>query len=291
MKIELIKKFKVINNKLHKFLLNPLSILLIVYFTIWLMRDNYTFPLIEIYIHLSFLIICISFYTHHLASNDFIRDLIILGSIKDFKSREKYYFGYYEFHRTNAREKNSNYWILLCIILWCYFGYMYSLIYSQQITEKRLIEEYGNGSIGFSTFTLPIALTFLFNLYHKTLHEFFYLKNIYKTDNFLPIQKIYKSHYHFSGGEYEDDSSFEERIIDEYSLSGRNYLKFYISDFSIHPFERPLFWIAVFFILITKLTTIISSLTKHIITSIYFIPLILVVIAIISGVVERKENR
>jgi Ca2+/Na+ antiporter len=81
--------------------------------------------------------------------------------------------------------------------------------------EKRLIEEYGNGSIGFSTFTLPIALTFLFNLYHKTLHEFFYLKNIYKTDNFLPIQKIYKSHYNFIGGEYEDDSSFEKRIIDE----------------------------------------------------------------------------
>lgn len=276
----IIKKLRVFNNKLHNFLLNPISILLIILLTIWLMRGNYTFELTDVYIHLGFLIVCISFYTYHLASSDFIRDLLILGSIEDFKSREKYYFDYHEFHRTNAREKKGNYWILLCIILWCYFGYMYSLIYSQQIIEKRLIEEYGNGSIGFSTFTLPIALTFLFNLYHKTLHEFFYLKNIYTTDIFLPIEKYYNSKY-----------DFEKRIVDEYSLSGRNYLKFYISNFFIHPFERPFFWIAVLFILVTKLTTIISSLTKHIITSIYFIPLILVVIAIISGIIERKENR
>ena len=177
MKKRLIEYLKAFNEKLHNFLLNPLSILLIIIIIIWLMRTNYTLPLTDVYIHLSFLIVCISFYTYHLATNDFIRDLLILGSITDFKNRKEYYFGYYDILRTNSREKGRNYFILLCFILWCYFGYMNDLIYKGEFIEKRL-NEMSSGSIGFTTLILPIALTILFNVYHQSLHDFLYGKYV-----------------------------------------------------------------------------------------------------------------
>ena len=77
MKRTLRKYLKAFNDKFHNFFLNPISIVLIILLTIWLMRTNYTLPLTDVYIHLSFLIVCISFYTYHLATNDFIRDLHI----------------------------------------------------------------------------------------------------------------------------------------------------------------------------------------------------------------------
>lgn len=283
MKRTLIKYLKVLNDKLHNFLLNPLSILLIILLTIWLMRTNYTLPLTDVYIHLSFLIVCISFYTHHLATNDFIRDLLNLGTINDFKNRESYYFSYFNPNCVAARE-GYGYPMLICFILWCYFGYMYSLIYSQEIFEMRYVEKWGGGSIGFTALLLPVVLTILFNLYHRALHLFFYSKNIYKADNFLPIKKIYKSHYHFSGGEYESESEFEKRIIDKYSISAANYLKDYLSTLYFTEWERFKFWVAAIFILIIKLFSISTGFREFIII---IIPYTLAILAVIGLIYSR----
>jgi len=277
MKKRLIEYLKAFNEKLHNFLLNPLSILLIIIITIWLMRTNYTLPLTDVYIHLSFLIVCISFYTYHLATNDFIRDLLILGTIKDFKNREYYNFSYFNYHCVEAR-KGYGYPMLICFTLWCYFGYMYSLIYSREIIEMRYVEEWGDQAISFTALLLPVVLTILFNLYHRALHIFFYSKNIYKADNFLPIEKIFKSHHHFSGGEYESESEFEKRIIQKYSMSAASYLKNYFSTLYFDEWERFKFWIAIILIVIIKLNLIfhsylnsISSLIPLIITLMIFI--------------------
>lgn len=280
MKRTLIKYLKAFNDKLHNFLLNPISILLIILLTIWLMRTNYTLPLTDVYIHLIFLIVCISFYTYHLATNDFIRDLLNLGTINDFKNRESYYFSYFNSPSVRARE-GYGYPMLICFILWCYFGYMYSLIYSQEIIEMRYVEEWRGESIGFTALLLPVVLTILFNLYHRALHLFVYSKNIYKADNFLPIKKIYKSHYHFSGGEYESESEFEKRIIDKYSISAANYLKDYLSTLYFTEWERFKFWVAAIFILIIKLFSISTGFREFIIIIIPYSWAILAVIGLI----------
>jgi hypothetical protein len=230
-----------LNHKLHNVLLNPLSVLFIIIFYVWKMdKSIIRFSHSEVLLHIIFLIISLSLYSYSLASRDFIRDILILKSKKDF-ILTKFHENYFEFYRENKRENvlktNSVYiWTLLLF---------YSMLFLQNYNSDKIIFPFGQVVFGF-----PICITLLLSIYVDKLHEFFYFSNVYNTDLFLKSNKIYTGDFG-SPKNLETDEVFEKRLIEDYSYASNGYLKYYYQKYPFglgivfFGFERFKFWLAI----------------------------------------------
>ena len=204
-------------NKINNWLLSPLFIFPMISIFIFMVINHFSLSMIDVFTHFTVFIICISFYAYHIASKDFISDLLILVLKNDF-SIDLFIQKYFEFNQADKRHlsfQSDSVMIWLIILFYCTF---FMKIYDLPIL-----------------FCIPISFTLFISICIDNLYEFFYFKKIFDTKNFFEYKKFRS----------ETDEEFEKRLIKGGLYSDYNYFKYLIQHNHNDSWNTLKFYLAI----------------------------------------------